>query len=69
MTLNLNGEALQKQLERIEAEGENAVEASADREGVTAEVSHTAKGWSVAAFGQWIFGKGWNAGGKVKKTL
>jgi hypothetical protein len=46
----------------------NAFEAEIDTQGAHAEVSTTNKGWTVAGFGSWVRGNGWNAGGKVKKT-
>jgi hypothetical protein len=46
----------------------NALEVQVDRDGALGEISTTKNGWTVAGFGQWLRGNGWNAGGKVRKT-
>lgn len=60
--------SLDAELRRMAAERENAAEVRADREGVTAEVSHTRHGWAVLAWAQRKWAGYWNAGGSVKKT-
>lgn len=67
--LNLDGAATKAELDRIQAQGDSAVDVDITADGVEAEVSTTKKGWAIAAY----IRRKWNgettAGGRIRRTL
>lgn len=67
--LTLDGPTTQTELDRIVTDGKSEIAANITKDGVTAEISTTKKGWNLGAFGGWLRGKGWTGGGKIQRDL
>lgn len=68
-TLDLNGAALREQLQKIEREQHNSVEATVEQDGVTAAINAERKGWMLTAYVRKLWKGPVEGGARVKKEF